>query len=525
MRFLITAAIISFIAKVICAQVPYDNIPGWFSVEDDYYGTGAAIDDINGDGYPDLAISNGNDIVQAPNLAYINSGGFMPETAAWVSENFAYSGHCELGDYDSDGFPELAVSNYISPGWGPERVNIYDNIDGVLENSPSWISSDLMHTFRLAWGDADGDGDLDLAVATGEAYNSYFEPNLIYYNNDGILETEAGWVSADLDACYDVRWVDIELDGDLDLVFCESGGPLKIYYNYGDFIATDPGWLSEDDDNYNSIDLGDIDGDGYPELAAAANTQTGGSGRFKIFLNVDGTLETVPFWTSASSGYGSEAAFSDVDSDGDYDLICGRWWGLIYIYLNNDGSFNRNPDWNSSGSYSSVVENIVFGDFNTGAERNHRDVFFGPANRLIMLPYRQLASVDSVRLDGIVLDPEEYCLSLWDGWVSLGPPILDSVEVFYRYSISKDMAVSNWDRETYIFYNTNPGFIPGDANASGGVDGLDLVFLVNYLKGGQAPEPLLAADVNGDCAVDAEDVIYFLDYFKGGAAPLVGDCD
>jgi hypothetical protein len=87
------------------------------------------------------------------------------------------------------------------------------------------------------------------------------------------------------------------------------------------------------------------------------------------------------------------------------------------------------------------------------------------------------------------------------------------------------MAVSNWDRETFIFYNMNTGFMPGDTNASGGVDGLDLVFLVNYLKGGQSPEPLLAADVDGNCTVDGEDVVYFLDYFKGGSAPQTGDCD
>ncbi len=525
MRFLISAGIFLFLVRVVFAQVPYDNIPGWFSAEDNLYGTGAAIDDINGDGYPDLAISNGNDIIQAPNVAYINSGGFLPQTATWVSENIAYSGHCELGDYDSDGFPELAVSTYISPGWGAAQVHIYDNIDGVLENSPSWISTDMVHSFRLAWGDADGDGDLDLAVATGEAYNFYYESNLVFFNNDGVLETEAGWSSANLDACYDVRWVDIELDGDLDLVFCESGGPLKIYFNHGDYIATDPGWLSEGDDNYNSLDIADINGDGYPDLATAANTQSGGSGRFKIFLNVDGTLETTPFWTSFSTGYGSETAFSDVDSDGDYDLICGRWWGLVYVYLNNDGSFNRNPDWNSSGSYSSVIENIVFGDFNKGAERSRREVFLDPVNSLVMLPYRQLAAVDSVRMDGVILEPGEYCINLWDGWVSLGLPVLDSVEVFYRHSISKDMAVSNWDRETYIFHNTNPGFIPGDANDSGDLDGLDLVFLVNYLKGEQAPEPLLAADVNGDCTVNIADMVYLLDYFKGGAAPLAGDCD
>ena len=84
------------------------------------FDTGCAIDDVNGDGFPDLAVSNGNDIVQAPNLVYFTPNGFMSDSALWISANALYSGHCDLGDYDSDGFPELAVSNYISPGWEPE---------------------------------------------------------------------------------------------------------------------------------------------------------------------------------------------------------------------------------------------------------------------------------------------------------------------------------------------------------------------------------------------------------------------
>lgn len=525
MKPFVLITIISAMPLIASAQVPYEAVPDWFSTESDYYGTGAAIDDINGDSYPDLAISNGNDIIPAPNLAYLNSGGTMPETAGWVSDNWDYSGHCELGDYDSDGYPELVVSNYIAEGWNPARLHIYENIEGTLVTQPSWVSDQQFFSFRSTWGDADGDGDLDLAVATGEAYNDFFEPNLIYYNIDGVIQSDPGWVSADSDACYDVHWVDIDLDYDLDLAFCVSGGPLKIYHNFGDSIGTEPGWTSMGEDNHNSIDFADVDGDGYPEMAVAANVQNGGSGRFKMYRNINGTLEQEPFWMSATAGYGSEAAFSDVDADGDFDLVCGRWWGLVYIYLNDNGQFDEYPSWYSSGSYDSVVENIVFGDFNRGGERSYRAVFPDPIDRLFRLPYRQLAAIDSVRIDGAIAPRDIYCASLWDGWVSIGADVSDSAEVFYRYSLVRDMAVSNWDRETYIFFNTSPGFVPGDANDSGEVDGLDLVFLVNYLKGGPGPEPLLAADVNGDCLIDFTDVAYFLEYFKGGPAPLVGQCD
>jgi hypothetical protein len=508
------------------AQVPYDNIPGWLSEYDGYYATGCAVDDVNGDGFPDLAVSNGNDILQAPNLIYFNQNGFMPDSAEWISSTILYSGHCDLGDYDSDGFPELAVANYRSANWGPELLDIYDNNAGIMEVYPSWRSNDSLWSFRLAWGDADNDGDLDLAVATGEAYHAQARPNLIYYNNNGVIQTSPGWMSADVDYSYDVKWVDIDLDGDLDLAFCESGGPIKIYKNYVDSIAAVAEIQTADNDNYNSFDFADIDGDDYPELAAAANTQLSGSGLFKLFDNVGGTLDSLPFWTSANAGYGSEAAFSDIDADGDFDLVCGRWWGLVYIYLNNNGSFPAYPDWNSSGTYNSVIENIVFSDFNRGGERHYRQAYYMPQTTLFHLPPRQIAGVDSVRTDGMSMDPDQYCFSLWDGWVSIAAPAADSVEVFYRFSRTQDMAVTNWDRETYIFYNTSLAFVPGDANDSGVLNGLDVVYLVAYLKGqGPAPEMRFQGDANGSCDVNGLDVIYLVNYFKGGVSPAAGDCD
>jgi hypothetical protein len=68
-------------------------------------------------------------------------------------------------------------------------------------------------------------------------------------------------------------------------------------------------------------------------------------------------------------------------------------------------------------------------------------------------------------------------------------------------------------------------YYPGDANGSGVVNGLDVVFLVNYFRdNGPIPYPLLSADANGDCMVNGLDVIYLVNYFKGGPAPFYGYC-
>jgi hypothetical protein len=68
-------------------------------------------------------------------------------------------------------------------------------------------------------------------------------------------------------------------------------------------------------------------------------------------------------------------------------------------------------------------------------------------------------------------------------------------------------------------------FLPGDANGNGQVNGIDVVYLVAYLKGGPPPQPFLAGDANGDCLVNGIDVVYMVSYFKGGgAAPIRGDC-
>lgn len=460
--------LISVIALALSAlgQTPFNAIPDWLSVEDNVNGTGCDFGDVNADAFIDLAVSNGNDIVMAPNFVYMNNYGIMPNEASWLSDDELYSGHCEFAFLDSDNYPELMVANYISPNWRPGSVQIYSNNGGVLETTPSWQTAESVYSFRAAFGDPDGDGDLDLGVATGEAYHYQFRPNLIYFNRNDTLETSPSWASADSDAAYDVQFVDIDNDSDQDLAILTSGGPVKIYYNFGDSIETLPSWTTAFTNNGNSFDFADLNGDGYLDMGVAFNDQLGGNGRFMIFYNDNGTLPTSPDWISSSRGYGSEAVFCDVDGDDDYDFITGRWFGLVYVYLNHFGNFNTSPDWQSSQDYDLVVENIVFGDIDYALELLLFDRFPGDGEtKLFHLSDRFLQSIDAVQVDGNYLPQTDFCYSLQDAWVSISEPAYDSVVVAYRTSDYKDMAVSNWGGSTYIFLNTRPtGIFDGFVN-------------------------------------------------------------
>ena len=453
-----------FLAQQLFSQVPFNQTPDWISTDVSSVSTGGAFADIDNDGWLDFVVANGNDISRQKVVVYYNNGdGTFPTTPNWQSADIDYHGHLDVGDVNQDGWVDVAVSVYIGPsGFNtPGKVKLYLNNSGTLSSNPDWVSGDAVYTFSCAFGDADGDGDLDLAVATGESYYSYQEQPRIYYNDGGMLESLPSWKATASQFSYDVNWADFDNDGDLDVVFAGESYPNRIFANENGVISQTPTWQSNDASQYaNSLFIGDVNNDGYFDLAISDNSQLGGSGKFKIYLNDNGTLNTTPFWTSAFSGYGSGIYLANIDNDYDLDLITGGWWQPVRIYLNNSGNFNTAPEYTSTST--SVVEVITMGDVDKDAVQFMQEVFVSDGTKkLFYIEKTPVQEIKRVVVNSDTLQINEYCFDLENGWIMLAnqPSSGTSIMIDVEISYDLDMGITNWDQSkgNYLFYNTiNP---------------------------------------------------------------------
>lgn len=193
--------------------------------------------DFNRDGYMDLFAAGFDSLAESHLRIYLNdSSGVFKEHISLEDEGIA-SGSAAWGDYDSDGFPDLAITGLYNNS--ERELKIFRNNNGVsLERADSM--NGVFYGY-LDWGDYDNDGDLDLAL-TG-----YTEPpedpaqevgsqqtTRVYRNNGAgsLMEDDSlhlRWAGAST-----VLWADYDADGDLDLLVAgtdTSGGDFSRVYD------------------------------------------------------------------------------------------------------------------------------------------------------------------------------------------------------------------------------------------------------------------------------------------------------
>jgi hypothetical protein len=494
------------------ATMPLETVPAWQSTPNGHVATGGAWADIDGDGWLDMVVANGNDMARQTVVIYHNNGdGTLPLNPTWSASDIDYHGHLDIGDVNGDGLPDVVVAVYIGPaGFGsPGRVKAYfNNGAGAFSSTPDWVSGGNFYTFSLALGDADGDGDLDLACAAGDDYFDHAERQRIFYNVGGTFESLPSWQSGDVSYALDAFWDDVEKDGDMDVVFCGSSAPVRIYRNdqtTGGGITTTPVWQNTDLPEYgNTAAFGDWNEDGYPEVAVADNDQLGGPGRFKVYANAAGTIGTTPAWTSATGGYGSHVSWIDLDLDGDSDLAAGRWWGQAWVYANTGFGLTSTPDWASATS--SVIENMFWGDVdNDGLRSDGSTVATGDGLRTFFpIGQAPVHAVDEVRVDGAATT--DFVSHLGYGWLSFATPPPDGamVEIDYTYSVDVDLGVTNWDDDVgnYLFRNTGAIVgVPDVASALADLRALPnpmaMRTQIRYRGGSAGSGELVVVDVSG----------------------------
>jgi hypothetical protein len=440
---------------------PYAQTPDWESTPGGYISTGLGLADIDNDGWKDIIVANGNDILRQHLVVYYNNGdGTFPLLPDWQSDDIDYHGHLSAGDIDLDGWIDVAVSVYIGPaGFGdPGKVKVYYNQGGELEGTPSFESYSY-YTFSCALGDADADGDLDLATTGGEPYSALYDEGKIFFNRNGTFSENPEWTSAIPFGSLDVDFANVDMNGFLDVIFTSEDTPNYVFLadNTGN-ITTDPSWSSAENSNFiNSVDFGFIGEFKHPGFVMTGNSQLGGDGKVRLYTFPNAVPATSSAnWTSNPFGYGSGILLSDVDLDGLPDLIYGGWWLPVNIHLAQNSVFDINPEYTSATN--SVVEAIQIADLDRDEIISATQTFNISGNdiSILFLEKQMVENILSVQINGYEINPAFYCFVPNKNWISIKDNLRngDVVSIEYEYSNDGDMVITNWDgsKGNYIFY-------------------------------------------------------------------------
>ncbi len=324
--------------------------------------------DVDADGDLDLsAVNDGTDRIYCNQKSETNRAHFQLcwSSTTEITRTLSQS----WGDVDGNGYPELAVGN--SDLWKGKRNFVYFNYgrkaDGMLDLRNEWQSDEEDATISVAWGDADGDGDLDLVAGNGNFRTN--QQSRIYCNEDGQLQTTACWSSSQRDITMSVAWGDVDGDGLLELAVGNISVPIgqqnRIYHNDGAKLDSTFSTSQSLTAGYaRSIAWGDMDNDHDLDLLIA------GFGKEKLYCNDHGRLRL----TSAIQMVDDDStsiAWGDMDGDHDLDIVVGNVRGEANRIYRNDGlSGECQPNFQSVLEFAanSDTSSVAWGDYDNDGD-------------------------------------------------------------------------------------------------------------------------------------------------------------
>jgi len=210
---------------------------------------GIAILDYNGDGWPDIFLSNDT---QPNKLYHNNRNGTFTEEGMQAGVAYGEDGVArgamgtDAADYDHTGRPHLLIGNFAN-----QMLGLYHN-EGkgfFVDEAPASTvgrASLLSLTFGAFFFDYDLDGWDDIFAANGhiepeinrvQPKVQYREPPLLFHNQGhGRFEDVSAAAGPDFQHAIVARgaaYADYDRDGDLDILISTNNGPALLYSNEG----------------------------------------------------------------------------------------------------------------------------------------------------------------------------------------------------------------------------------------------------------------------------------------------------
>ena len=365
-----------------------------------------AVPDFNGDGYDDAAVGLPFRTSPGPGVTVLlgsatglQAGGALTLVPPMPAALYGFS-VAALGDVNGDGFGDLAVG---APSAQREFGQVFVYLGGIggLRTTPDAIVTGLSEAGTLfgsvvsSAGDINADGYADLAIGapqagtTGRAFLYFGSPTGIAASPSAVLiPTDATMVrfgGAVANAG------DVDGDGDSELVVGAdaTGGFTGAAYLYAGatFGVSSTATLRLESPEGGQFGgavagIGDSNGDGLPDFAVGAANVESARGRVYVFhgdrlLRVSTAARVIvgPGGTEAEFG-GAIAGAGDVDGDGDDEMLVGAprrsgYTGAAYLFLGERAGLPGTP----AQTFDGAAMGSYFGGALAGARDLDRDGF------------------------------------------------------------------------------------------------------------------------------------------------------
>jgi hypothetical protein len=154
-----------------------------------------------------------------------------------------FGGGLSFADFNQDGWDDLSLASDQN-----FQIKFYKNVNGQYVEENFGLLFLPNHVKQLIWVDVENDGDKDLLVTAD------FNPNYIYINDGQFnftpqqLPRPSGVLSS---STFGASFGDYDRDGDLDLFLChfiESGGAVTVYANQ--LLENESGVFMDVSENY-----------------------------------------------------------------------------------------------------------------------------------------------------------------------------------------------------------------------------------------------------------------------------------
>jgi hypothetical protein len=289
---------------------------------------GLAVGDLNGDGKPDLVVTEGGRL-----SAYLGNG---DGTFTYKPSHYG-AGTLPIGvvlaDFNGDGKLDVAVANHGSQGQKGHVLIRFGLGDGTF--GPVVRYNVGGEPWGIAAGDLNGDGHLDLVVSKdnyGDSGNKYTLAVLLN-NGDGTFRVKAEYLLGV--EVTDTAIADLNHDGKPDLVVA-SDEEVSVLLGNGDGTFGNPTFYSMRalGQAPTGVVVADFNLDGIPDIAVSMFDGEPLASSGLLYGNGDGTFHApIPILKGEPGGWSLIAG--DFNHDGAPDLAIPIMDGKIAVLLNS----------------------------------------------------------------------------------------------------------------------------------------------------------------------------------------------